>query len=127
MKSTQFTTVVARITLVVPFVLLTACSHPLILGRMGDDLENADTFALCRARQSIYVSQAVIDAIRRRQIDCSVHAGEIAAQRRALINAADSMATPPVVVQTPTPAPTYQYPRTTQCNQYGKQVTCTTY
>lgn len=105
-------------------VSLAGCNSALLLGRTGDDLENADTYALCKARRSVFASQAVTDAIRRRQIDCRYWDGQItaedAARRAAAFDYGASIINKPVV--TPPPRAT-----TTNCTKYGNTVNCTTY
>lgn len=103
---------------------LAGCNSALLLGRTGDNLETTDTYALCKARRSVFASQAVTDAILRRQIDCRYWDGQItaedAARRAAMFEAGASMINKPVV--TPPPRPT-----TTNCTKTGNAVNCTTY
>lgn len=104
-------------------MLLSACAHPLLLGRMGENLDRASPYALCRAQSSIVGSEAANDAIARRGIDCSQYAAAIAANRAAGVALGNSImqnAPKPVI------APPAQPQRTT-CNKLGYTVECTTY
>ena len=108
---------------ILSFVCLAGCSHPALLGRIGDDLDRASPYALCRAQTSIVGSPSVNDAIARRGIDCSQYAAAIAANRAAGVALGNSImqnAPKPVI------APPVQPQRTT-CNKLGYTAECTTY
>jgi len=105
---------------VVSIAAMSGCSHPLLLGRIGDDMDRASPYALCRAHSSIAGSQAAIDAVERRGIDCSKYEAAIAAQRHAGVAAGAA-----IMQSTKS---TYRPPaqQTTSCYQAGVTVQCTT-
>lgn len=115
MKTTTYLAVFA-----VSLAALSGCSHPLLLGRIGDDMDRASPYALCRAHSSIAGSQAAIDAVERRGIDCSKYEAAISAQRQA------GVATGAAIMQNT--KSTYRPPtqQTTTCYQAGATVQCST-
>lgn len=104
---------------------LSACSHPALLGRLGDDLNTASPYSLCRAQMSPFSTQAIEQTIERRGIDCSKYASAIAASRATGVALGTSImqnSQRPV-----TPIPAYQPPVRTTCERLGYQTQCTTY
>ena len=66
-----------------------------VKGRMGENLDRASPYALCRAQSSIVGSEAANDAIARRGIDCSQYAAAIAANRAAGVALGNSLTSSP--------------------------------
>lgn len=117
--------------MVVAAALVQGCNHALVLGRTGDNLGTADPYALCKARRSIWASQAVADAIRLRQIDCrqwdNQIAAEDAARKAAMFNAGAIMMTTPIVPRPAVAPAAGPQPSITRCTPLGPSVQCTTY
>lgn len=113
-----------RISIIAAAMVVSACSHPALLGRLGDDLNTASPYSLCRAQMSPFSTQAIEETIEHRGIDCSKYASAIAASR------ATGMALGTSIMQNSqrpvTPTPTYQPPVRTTCQQMGYQTQCTT-